>query len=95
MDDRQIKKGVAKHIIVIVLLTLLGVAVLVDTVIGGNILFYAKWVECGRKPVQLGRGWYEKGRTPYVDPDAIHLTRGNHHYACTEAEARRRGCSEP
>lgn len=90
--DRQIEKGIAKHIIAIVLLTLLGVAVLVDTVIGGNIRFYAKWIECGQKPIQLDEGIaYKRSKQYMISPAAVDVNRGNQSYVCTEDEARERG----
>ncbi|MDO4773578.1 MAG: hypothetical protein Q4A37_00400 [Candidatus Saccharibacteria bacterium] len=92
MDNKKDDKTVIKHIIIIIILFLLGTAVLVDTVIGGNIRFYAKWIECGQKPIQLDEGVvYKRSKQYMISPAVIDVTRGNQSYVCTEAEARERG----
>lgn len=58
---------------------------------GGNIRFYAKWVECGQKPVRLtsapgaGMVWYET--PPSFEPVRF----GNYTYFCTASQAKAAG----
>lgn len=92
MDNKKDNKTAIKHIVIIIILFLLGVAVLVDTVIGGNIRFYAKWIECGQKPIQLDEGIaYKRSKQYMISPAAVDVNRGNQSYVCTEDEARERG----
>lgn len=57
---------------------------------GGNIRFYAKWISCGQKPVQIeswgGNKWYEES------PAFMPLMR-NQSWYCTPIQAERAGYS--
>lgn len=76
----------------VISLVFLGVAVIVDIIIGGNILFYTKWIECGHKPIQLDEGIaYKRSRQYMISPATVDVNRGNQSYVCTEDEARERG----
>lgn len=95
MDDSNNEKIAVKRVVVIVILALIGVAVLMDTIVGGNILFYTKWIECGRKPVQLYTNtFWNAADYYYSSPAAIDPLRGNHRYVCTESEAKNMGYRE-
>ena len=59
---------------------------------GGNIKFYAKWVECGQKPVSTGITFV--GRVPnYITPPSIEFFRLQPKYFCTPLQAEQAGYS--
>lgn len=64
------------------------------TPFGGNIRFYAKWVECGQKPVGTrGSGFLNAGAVHYVEPPVLALGRPYDKYFCTPLEAEQAGYS--
>lgn len=83
-------------------LTLIAVVAAIVTIIifdlspfGGNVRFYAKWIECGQKPVatdiSLGLGASVKH---YVEPPSFQLVRfGQPDYFCTPLKAELAGYS--
>lgn len=63
---------------------------------GGNIRFYAKWVECGKMPVAATLSGGEVvgfGVPNYYDAQALDLFRGQPEYFCTPLQAERAGYS--
>lgn len=77
-----------------ILLVVVGLFILFDiTPFGGNITFYSKWVECGRKPVSVqsapGAGivWYEE--TESFQPVRFLYQK----YYCTPLQAEEAGYS--
>ena len=58
---------------------------------GGNIRFYAKWIECGRKPVVSGFSY--KGPIHYVEAEVFKPVRLSPRQFCTPLEAEQAGYS--
>lgn len=80
----------------IVLAVILVLLVLFDfTPFGGSIRFYAKWIECGNRPMTIsGSGYLNAGVSHYYPAPVISLTRGsNRPYFCTALEAEQAGYS--
>lgn len=59
--------------------------------IGGNIRFYAKWIECGQKPVEPG--WTYKDIPHYRESPDLSILRLSPQYFCTPLDAERAGYS--
>lgn len=73
---------------IIIILSIFILVLLFDlSPLGGNIQFYARWIECGQKPVRLtsapgaGLVWYES--PPSFEPVRF----GYYTYFCTAQEA--------
>lgn len=61
---------------------------------GGNIPLYAKWIECGQKPVVAsGSGFMNEEIPHYAEPSNFSLFRQSVYYICTPIEAERAGFS--
>lgn len=77
-----------------IILAIIGVFAIVDLVLpGGQIRYYAKWAECGRKPIERRvTSWYF-GTGYYSDSLAINPMRVGGEYYCTPLEAERAGLS--
>ena len=86
------KRWIRKRLIII-FASLLTVALLIDiTPFGGNIRFYAKWIECGQKPVAEDNFL---SRVPsYKEPDSfLPMRLSQPDYYCTPLEAEKAGLS--
>ncbi len=72
------------------------IVIIYDLAIGGNIRFYSKWIECGRKPVSVSLGLKVSGQgarsyeTPGTFPDPMRLKPV---LFCTEIDAEKAGYS--
>ena len=61
---------------------------------GGNIRFYAKWIECGDKPYIANPTWRMAGAPMYYGKaDTFSLIRGSRDMFCTPLEAEQAGYS--
>lgn len=82
------KKDVAKALIGAII-----VLFLIDlTPLSGNTIMYAKWLQCGHKP--LKNGWVLTGEVPnYTTTPTIAFLRGFPKYFCTPYEAEKAGYS--
>lgn len=85
------KRFIGWSIVIILLLV-----VIIDlTPFGGNIKFYAKWIECGQKPVALVSSRYmNSGPRYYFTPlsfEPIRYTSPN--YLCSPLDAEKAGYS--
>mgnify|MGYP006967756876 FL=1 len=61
---------------------------------GGNIRFYAKWIECGQKPVATsGSGYLNDGATYYFNPSPWPGAHPTIEYFCTPLQAEIAGYS--
>lgn len=76
-------------------IVIVGLLLLVDIYgPGGQVRFYAKWVECGRRPVEArGSGFMNVGAAHYVNSSAVSLVHVSSEYYCTPLEAERAGLS--
>lgn len=59
--------------------------------IGGNIAFYSKWIECGNKPLSVGIS--VKGPEFYEESAPVSLARFDNRFFCTPRDAERSGFS--
>lgn len=80
---------------VVVLVICIVVFVLFDlSPFGGNIRFYAKWIECGKKPVATaGSGYLNAGAIHYYEPNSYPGLHTSIEYFCTPLEAEQAGYS--
>ena len=70
------------------------VIVVFDILIGGNIVFYSKWISCGQKPIVTNQKWRMEGDPPYYEASVpIKMLRGLPDYFCTPLEAEKAGYS--
>lgn len=90
MPKSQPKIGKRKQKIIWAIVLIIMVLLVDISPVGGNIRFYAKWIECGVKPVQIqsmpGIAWYEE--SPAFQP-----VLRNQSWYCTPIEAERNGYS--
>ena len=89
------KRWIRKRLIII-FASLLTIALLIDiTPFGGNIRFYAKWAECGQRPVQEDNSFSFGARIrSYMEPATFEPIRfGLPTYYCTPLEAEEAGLS--
>lgn len=65
------------------------------TPFGGSMRFYAKWIECGSRPLVISGSGYFNAGVPHYDPaPTIALIRGSEReYFCTALEAEQAGYS--
>ena len=85
------KKDVAKALIgALIILFLIDL-----TPLSGNTVMYAKWLQCGHKPLhaRLGAGMGVAGVPNYVTPPDVAFLRGYTPYFCTPYEAEKAGFS--
>ena len=77
-----------------VILIILSLLFVYDLAVGGNIRFYAKWIECGSKPVEtMGSGYLNSGANHYVSRSpVVEVIRSDKLY-CTPLEAEEAGYS--
>ncbi len=66
-------------------------AIDIFTVAGGNIRYYAKWVECGERPYR--RAALPAGIPYYQTTPVFSLFRNHHVYYCNPLEAEKAGIS--
>ena len=65
-----------------------------DFTIPRNIYFYAKWVQCGQRPVgSRGSGFFNVGAPHYEKVQLFRVFRGHISYYCSPLEAERAGYS--
>lgn len=71
------------------------VCLIVDLVgVGGNIRFYAKWIECGQKPVEIqGSGFFNSGVSHYLETASTPRLLRNPNQFCSAFEAEQYGYS--
>lgn len=76
----------------VIVVVILVCAILFDlSPFGGNLRFYAKWTECGRKPLEA-MGGFGTGIPWYKEPSVYAPVRGQVLF-CTPGEAERAGYS--
>ncbi len=95
IDKRQKGRRVRLAYIVVILLL---VWIIIDAVgIGGNMRFYAKWVQCGQKPVvkfiEYGSVGPNYGPSHYIEAPNFAIFRLSPDQFCTPIEAERAGLS--
>lgn len=60
-EVKQQKSTKSRYLIPVIIVIV--IALLDQTLLGGNTKYYIKWVQCGQQPVQIqtmpGRAWYE------------------------------------
>ena len=72
----------------------LALILIYDFTIPRNIYFYAKWVQCGQRPVgSRGSGLFNVGVPHYEKVSLFRLFRGHIDYYCSPLEAERAGYS--
>lgn len=88
-DHNSVSRFLGKHKILISVIVLLLLILLFDlSPFGGNIRFYAKWAECGQKPISSDVSWYFEPSIPsYVTSPTFSLMRMSPVYFCTPLEA--------
>lgn len=94
-DLGYLRNFVSRHKkVILIVLTILLLIICDLSPAGGNIQFYAKWIECGKKPVasdvSLKIGAHPKS---YVYPSSITLLRFSPTYFCSPLEAEQAGYS--
>lgn len=83
----------SKKITLAVLGAMLVLLLLDLTPLGGNTYMYAKWIECGNRPIQDQR-WMVAGEVPYyMATPQFALVRGFPKYFCNSREAELAGYS--
>lgn len=84
------------HLILVVIAVLISTVIILElSPFGGNVRFYAKWIECGQKPVtsDISLGFGAKVKH-YVEPANIEPVRfGQPEYFCTPLESELAGYS--
>ena len=95
MQSKSKKFVGKKRLVVLGMLVGVGVVLYDIAPIGGNITFYSKWIECGKKPVAANMEWRVGGGTPphYGEPPTVSLMRLSPEYFCTPLEAEQAGFS--
>ncbi|PID33525.1 hypothetical protein CR969_00290 [Candidatus Saccharibacteria bacterium] len=85
--------GVSKRALIILATLIIILIVLYDlSGLGGNIQFYSKWIQCGRKPLSLGVS--HKGQVShYIKSPTFSLMRLSQDFFCDEREAELKGIS--
>jgi len=90
----QEKSGSKHHTIKIVLIFVAVLFVLDLSPLGGNTVFYIKWVECGHRPLYTQKGPAFKSGVPYyVEAPNFGLLRQFMPYFCTATQAEKAGYS--
>lgn len=84
------KRFIGWSIVIILLLV-----VIIDlTPFGGNIKFYAKWIECGQKPVIVHGSGFKKGHPGYYEEQSVvSISRGYGPFFCSPLDAEKAGYS--
>ncbi|MDO4773577.1 MAG: hypothetical protein Q4A37_00395 [Candidatus Saccharibacteria bacterium] len=77
--------------VVLVVLFVIVFAMLEVSGFGGQIRFYTKWIECGRKPLQSGLLF--KNIAYYEQSPSVNFLRFSPDYFCSEREAELKGYS--
>ena len=92
-SEHSVRSFLRKHKkLVIVSVIIIGFLAFDLSGLGGNIRFYAKWVECGNKP--LASGMIIEGRVPhYEQAPNFNSVRFSPDYFCTPLEAEQAGYS--
>lgn len=91
-NSKKPKKSLVRKIIIIT--SVIALVLVYDVLIGGNIRFYSKWIECGQKPVPTkGSGFMNAGAIHYFEAPNISLIRPSIEYFCTPLEAEKAGYS--
>lgn len=79
-----------KKMLFVLLVVVIGYIVFDMSGIGGNARFYAKWIECGQKPlIGRGSGFMNDGVSHYIEAPNFNLVRLTPTYFCTPIEAER------
>lgn len=93
---RKVRKVKTKKDVLIAIFGALVILLLLDlSPLGGNIVFYARWVSCGSRPVatRLGGGIASPGVPNYVYAPNFGFVRSLTPYFCSETEAEHAGYS--
>lgn len=92
-SEHSVRSFLRKHKkLVIVSVIIIGFLAFDLSGLGGNIRFYAKWVECGQKPVRQTFS-YKPRAVSYEESPAFELVRFSPDYFCTPLEAEQAGYS--
>lgn len=87
-EVKQQKSTKSRYLIPVIIVIV--IALLDQTLLGGNTKYYIKWVQCGQQPVQIqsmpGKAWYED-TIPYP------ITLRNTALYCSPYDAERAGYS--
>lgn len=83
----------AKKRIAIIIVVVIAVWLILDLLIGGNIRFYAKWAQCGQKPVVATGSSYEGEVPNYKAAPTFSMVRLSPKQFCTARAAELRGYS--
>lgn len=90
-DTKQSYSKKQRVIIYIIVFSIL--ALIYDAAIGGNMVYYAKWMSCGQKPVEVGGpGYLGSGAAYYYEPSAFPEIARSKSF-CTPLEAEQAGYS--
>lgn len=95
-EQTKVWKKHRNRVITTIFLVFLIIFILVDTLspIGGQIRFYAKWIECGQLPYeQRGSGYFNEKSPHYVRSSLGTIIRTHKTYYCTPKEAEMAGYS--
>lgn len=87
---------VTRHKIVVAAIVTIIILISIDiSPFGGNLRFYSKWIECGRKPVaeNISISFGAKPRSYIEPPSFVPLRFGQPTYFCTPLEAEKAGYS--
>lgn len=89
--EKRVEQHKAHLLLVAIVAMFVAIIIFELSPFGGNIHYYARWIECGQKPVATetdGRVKY------YVEPPSFQLVRfGQPDYFCTSLEAELAGYS--
>ena len=95
--SKKVKKDEQRkaHLIVTAVVILVAVLVVFElSPFGGNVQFYAKWAECGSKPLAAsGSGYVNSGAAHYYEPSSFPGAHPTIEYFCTPLEAELAGYS--
>lgn len=93
-DVKQSERHKAHLISVAIILVVAALIVFELSPFGGNIRFYAKWIECGKRPVATaGSGYLNGGAIHYYNASSWPGMHPTIEYFCTPLEAELAGYS--
>ncbi len=84
-DKKDVLKAIVIALVVLLVIDL--------TPLSGNVIMYAKWVQCGNKPLQ-DETWLVTGEVShYKETSVFGFLRGSPEYFCSPREAELKGYS--
>lgn len=94
VNEKRSEQHKAHIVSVLVIVVVAALIVFELSPFGGNVRFYAKWLECGQKPVATaGSGYSNRGAIHYYEPLSFPGIHPTIEYFCTPLEAELAGYS--